>query len=173
MEPVLAVVTLFAGNFAPYGWAICNGQQLSINDNTALFALVGTTYGGDGQTTFAIPDFRGRMAVGTGGGIVLGEQSGANTQVITINQMPAHTHNVTAASISTGDAIGTLTNPNNNIYGGQSSGTFAAASTANGQLGGVTGSLAPTGGSQPFNTRMPYLGLNYIIALEGIFPSRS
>jgi microcystin-dependent protein len=146
-EPFLAEIILFAGNFAPRGWAFCQGQILSIAQNTALFSLLGTTYGGNGTTTFALPDLRGRVPVGQGQGpglsaYTLGEVSGSESRTLTVNQLASHTHVVNA---SNGSATGTR--PSGNVPSG--------------------------GGSQPFDTRQPYLVLNYIIALVGIFPSRN
>jgi microcystin-dependent protein len=177
MDPVLGVVTMFASAFAPAGWAFCHGQLLPIGDYTALFSLLGTTYGGDGQTTFALPDFRGRMPVGTGQGpglanIDLGEAAGNPNHTLIITEMPAHTHNATAA-IGAGSNSGSLSNPTGNVYGVQNTSIFAPASSANGTLGGTTATVNIAGGSQPFNKMMPFIAVNYIIAIEGIYPSRN
>ena len=166
----LAEIYLFAGNFAPRGFAFCNGQILSISQNTALFSLLGTTYGGNGQTTFALPDLRGRVPVGTGQGpgltsIVLGEQAGTETVTLISTNLPAHNHTVNAA------ASATSKNPSGRVPGLTAAGSSYADTpdgvTMNPQMLGLTG------GSQPFATRNPYLGLNYVIAIEGIFPARN
>lgn len=177
MEGYIAQIIMFAGNFAPQNWAFCQGQLQSINENTALFALIGTIYGGNGQTTFALPDFRGRMPVGTGSGALgsfqLGEMSGVPSITLTSNQMPAHTHPVTAAKIKASSLSGTLTNPVGNAYGTTSANFYAEVATATDNLGGVSATTAATGNSVPFNNQMPYLGMNYVICLFGIFPSRN
>ena len=180
-EPYLANVTIFAGNFAPRSWAFCNGQLLSIADHSALFALIGTIYGGDGQTTFALPDLRGRMAVHAGQGpglsnIVLGQTGGNETITILSSQIPVHTHglvNLTGAPAASATA-GTASDPTNHVP--------AAISGLNSYNTSGTGKMAPTtntpntvvtGGSQPLPLGPPRLAMNYIIALEGIFPSRN
>lgn len=176
MDPYLAQIIFFAGNFAPRNWAFCQGQLLSIASNTALFSLLGTTYGGDGRTTFALPDFRGRTAVGTGSGpglsdYQLGEQGGAEQLTLTVNQMPSHTHTVTPqVAVSTGN--GTTDEPDGNVLAGTSSPTYAAASSANGKLAGASATETPAGGNQPIGIRQPFLAMNYIICTQGIYPSR-
>lgn len=169
---------MFGGNFAPMGWNFCDGSQMSIANYTALFSIVGTTFGGDGQVTFAVPDFRGRVAVGTGTGpglptYDLGQVSGSENVTLTSNSMPAHTHPTSLnaripASTSAGGA-----NPNgailasvNQAYTNQATDTSLApfASTVN---------LQQVGQGAPFSVMQPYLALNYIICLEGIYPSRN
>jgi len=172
LEPFLACIYLFAGNFAPRDYAFCNGQLLSIAQNSALFALVGTTYGGNGQTTFGLPDLRGRVPIhpGQGPGLsnyVLGQMSGTENRTLLSTQMPAHTHALNAVSES-GDASAP-------------SGAFLANSGALDKEYKATGTnvamnpqaIGSTGGSQPFSIMQPYLCINYIIALQGIFPSRN
>lgn len=177
MEGTMATIIMFAGNFAPKNWAYCQGQLLAISSNTALFSLLGTTYGGDGITTFALPDFRGRVPVGTGHGaglsdISLGERAGSESVTMTVAQMPAHTHQVTPkVAVSTGNA--TTDEPDGNVLAGTSANTYAAASAGNGQLGGVSATETPAGGSQPFSIVQPFLGMNFVICIYGIFPSRS
>ncbi|HTH51627.1 MAG TPA: tail fiber protein [Pyrinomonadaceae bacterium] len=169
MEGTIAEIRLFAGNFAPRNWAFCQGQILSISQNTALFSLLGTTYGGNGQTTFALPDFRGRVAVGTGQGpglsnVTLGEVSGTETNTLLVTNLPAHTHNMVATS-----ADANSSKPAGKVLA--NSGTTPIYNTpSDGTQMGPTG---PTGGNQPFSIMQPYLGMNYIICLFGIFPSRN
>ncbi len=177
MEGTMATIIMFAGNFAPRNWAYCQGQIMAIASNTALFSLLGTTYGGDGRTTFGLPDFRGRVPVGTGNGpglsdINLGERAGAEHVTMTVAQMPAHTHQVMPkVAVSTGN--GTTDEPDGNVLAGTTTNNYAAASTANGQLAGVSATETPAGGSQPISIVQPYLGMNFVICIQGIFPSRS
>jgi microcystin-dependent protein len=173
--PFLAQITIFASNFAPKNWAFCNGQILPIAQNQALFSLLGTTYGGNGQTTFALPNLQGRVPihVGQGPGLssyVLGQTGGAETHTLTVNEMPAHTHPVQVGATA---AAGNAQSPINNILATDGAGGTAGYSTAaaGGNLGGV--SAGNTGGSQPMSLLQPYLAINYIIALFGIFPSRN
>ena len=167
-EPFLAEIRMFAGNFAPRGWALCNGQILPISQNTALFALLGTTYGGNGQTTFALPDLRSRVPVHAGQGpglsnVNLGEAAGTETVTLNQTQMPQHGHAVNA---SNGGAA--ASRPADSFLAG--GGAYAPASDGTVMNGGM---VAVTGGSGPHENRQPYLGVNFIIALEGIFPSRN
>jgi len=177
-EPFLAEIIMFAGNFAPRGWAFCQGQILSIAQNTALFSLLGTTYGGNGQTTFALPDLRGRVPVGTGQGpglpsIDLGEVSGEPTHTLIITEIPAHTHTF---AVQANNAAANTANPTNH--------TLAVGQTAANENVSMYTNAAPNtnlpagntgiaGGSQPHNNMQPFLGMNYIIAIQGIFPSRN
>ena len=182
MEGYIAEIRMFAGNFAPRGWAFCAGQLLSIAQNTALFSLVGTTYGGNGQTTFGLPDFRGRVAVGTGAGpglssIDLGEAAGAETTTLTTLNMPAHVHSFsTTATPACNTGAGNADSPLGNILAGSATDeNYAAPGTANGTMAPITvaGNTGIAGSNQPFSNRQPYLGMNYIICLEGIYPSRN
>lgn len=172
-EPFIAEIRMFAGNFPPRGWAFCQGQILSIAQNTALFSLLGTTYGGNGQTTFALPDLRGRVPVGTGQGpglpsVNLGEISGSPTHTLIITEMPAHNHSVMVPASS---AIGTLDAPaNGSVPAASNQRSAQFAPSGNVQLSATAGI---SGGSQPFSIMQPYLGMNYIIAMEGIYPSRN
>ncbi|MES2773934.1 MAG: tail fiber protein [Bacteroidota bacterium] len=175
MEGYIAEIRMFAGNFAPRNWAFCQGQIMSIAQNTALFSLLGTTYGGNGQTTFALPDFRGRVAVGTGQGpglsnVTLGEVSGSPTTTININNMPAHNHILTVNNNVTGMAA---TGAGGYLNSKTESGESVAASGLSAAATLNTGSVGIAGGSQPFNNMQPYLGMNHIICLFGIFPSRN
>lgn len=173
MDPLLASIILFAGNFAPRGWAFCQGQILPIAQNTALFSLLGTTYGGNGQTTFALPDLRGRSPIGPGQGpglgpIDLGESGGAQSTTLLAANMPVHTHALNAI-VEPGDS----STPTNGLLAnsGALDKEFKVATNANTPMHPTA--ISTAGGSQPFSITSPYLGLNYIIALEGIFPSRS
>lgn len=186
MEAFLGLITIFAGNFAPRGWAFCQGQILSIAQNTALFSLLGTTYGGNGQTTFALPDLRGRVPTGTGQGPGLppvnqGEIAGSPTTTLLITNMPAHNHTATASSSTAAStSAGTLQAPTASSLLAQSNQRDAqyieAANAGTTVLlgGGQTNvTVGIAGGSQPISILQPYLGLNFIIALEGIYPSRN
>lgn len=179
MEGTIAEIRMFAGNFAPRNWAFCQNQILSIAQNTALFSLLGTTYGGNGQTTFALPDFRGRVAVGTGQGpglasITLGEVAGSPTVTLTTNQMPAHNHTLTGAVTPQANAgtDGQTDDPTNRRLMGASIFTGANSDLVNMAPLSSTLAVGINGGSQPFSIMPPYLGMNYIICLFGIFPSR-
>ncbi len=173
MEGYIAEIRNFAGNFPPRGWLFCNGSLQSIAQNTALFSLVGTTYGGDGQTTFGIPDLRSRLAVGTGNGPglsgkVLGEMAGSENVTLTTANMPAHIHAMNASSDTA--SVGT---PAGNSLGANARGgitPFAPGNTSQVAMGSTTGSV---GSNSPVNTIQPYLGMNYIICVEGIYPSRN
>ena len=166
MDPFLGEIRLVPFTFAPKGWAFCAGQLLPINQNQALFALLGTTYGGDGRTTFALPDLRGRVPVGAGqaGGseYPLGSSGGHETVKLTVGQLPSHSHAVRA---NRGQA--TTKNPAASLPA--SGGAYAA--TQNATMNSVM--LGKSGGGQAHENRQPYLSLNYIIALQGIFPARS
>ena len=174
-EPFLGMIIIVPYNFAPRGWAFCNGQILPIAQNTALFSLLGTTFGGNGQTTFALPDLRGRVpnSSGQGPGLSsydLGQVGGTESETMTINQMPAHNHQV--ACLSTGSDAGRPTGnflSNINVPSDGSATLYAA--TSNNLMAPTM--IANTGGSQPFSLLQPYLTLNFCIALEGIFPSRN
>ncbi|MEP6613938.1 MAG: tail fiber protein [Mucilaginibacter sp.] len=180
MEADIAMVFMFAGNFAPRGFASCEGQLLSISQNTALFSLLGTTYGGNGQTTFALPDLRGRGAIGQGQGpglspYVEGQQGGSEVVTLTVNQLPAHNHTIKANA-----GQGTTGAPASAYFAagpGTGSGPNAVqlkTYTSN-QPSVVLGaqSITNTGGGQPVSVRDPYLAMFFIIAVEGIFPSRN
>ncbi|HWD94748.1 MAG TPA: tail fiber protein [Verrucomicrobiae bacterium] len=171
--PILGEIRMFAGNFAPRGYALCNGQIMSIAQNTALFSLLGTTYGGDGRTTFALPNLQSRVPIhmGTGPGLstyVEGQQGGTEAVTLNTNQMPIHSHLVN--SVGNG---GNQASPVNSMPAVESTGTSLNYSNA-----AVTGQMNPgtignSGGSQPFPIVQPYLVINFIIALQGIFPSRN
>lgn len=168
-EPFIAEIKIFAGNFAPRGWALCNGQLLPIAQNTALFSLVGTTYGGDGRTTFGLPDLQGRapMHPGRGPGLTsrrLGEAGGSGAVTLDSSQMPAHIHQVraTAAAPNTNSPTGALPAAAPVYEAGDATKTAMSVQ-----------SVAPVGGGQPHNNLQPVLTLTFIIALQGLYPSRS
>ncbi len=170
MEPFIGLVVAFAGNFAPRGWALCNGQLLAISSNSALFSILGTTYGGDGVSTFGLPELRGRVVMheGSGPGLKprkLGEKSGSENQTLTVNQLPSHNHAVNVL-----DSSALMTSPKDAylaIPGTDRIYNTTADATMN------AGMISRTGGGQPVSMVQPYLCLNYIIALEGLYPSRS
>jgi microcystin-dependent protein len=163
-DPFIGDICMISWNFPPKGWAFCNGQLMAINQNQALFSLLGTTYGGDGRTTFALPNLQGRTYLHMGGGFVLGEQGGETTHTLNISELPTHTHLVNANS-----AAGTLATPLNNV---PAQGAKAAyGSTAD--LTMSAGAVSVVGGNQPHENMPPYLVLNFIIALQGIFPSQN
>jgi microcystin-dependent protein len=175
MDPFLGQIQAFGFNFPPQGWTFCEGQLISIAQNTALFALLGTTYGGNGQTTFALPDLRGRSMVhpGTGSGlpnVQQGEQGGNVTATLTAGNLPAHTHAATV-TIGVNTAAGEDAIPTNKLASSPLS--FSEDVTPNAFLGGAAATIAPTGNNTPFAIRNPYLGIYHSIALQGIFPSRN
>lgn len=169
-EPFVAEIRIFGGTFAPRGWAFCNGQLLPVSQYTALFSLIGTTYGGDGRSTTALPDLQGRapMHPGRGPGLTqrrLGERGGAETVTLSEAQMPAHTH---TARVTEED--GRDNDPRDNVYPGAGDQMWGAAT---GLRSMSDQSLAETGGSGPHNNMQPYLAMSFIIALVGLYPSRS
>jgi microcystin-dependent protein len=163
-EPFLGEVKIISWNFPPKGWAFCNGQLLPINQNQALFSILGTTYGGDGRVNFALPNLQGRMPVHTGGGITLGELGGEATHTLNISELPAHTHVPVGSS-----TVGSLTSASGNVWGASNANPYSA--TSNGAMNPAT--VLPVGGNQPHENMSPYLVLNFIIALQGIFPSQN
>ena len=171
-SPFIAEIRIFAGNFAPQGWSFCDGSLLSIANNTALFSLIGTTYGGDGQTTFALPDLRNRVPVHMGTGtdgtaFVIGQSGGTATVTLTAAQLPSHTHGVQALS---GPA--TAGSPALGVYANALPKTpYASAPSRSVTMNAAM--LAPTGGGQPHDNMQPYLGISFIISLFGIFPSQT
>jgi len=163
MDPFLGSLMCVSFNFAPKGWAICAGQLLPINQNQALFSLLGVTFGGDGRTTFALPDLRGRSAMGAGSGHVLGERGGEEAHTVTITEVPAHTHSWKATSTAGNQPAGA-----GNILAG-------AAIYSTGSPSGAMNSaeLTSAGGGQPHENRSPSMALTWVIALQGIFPSQN
>jgi len=175
MNPFIGEIIMFAGNFAPRGWAFCNGQLLSISENTALFSLLGTTYGGDGRTTMGLPDLRGRCAMhaGTGPGLTprsLGAKFGDETATITVASMPSHKHTTTLHAEST---AGSSNNPTGNLLGGGGSKFSPSAAAANVTMNAESIVVADTGGGQAHNNIQPVEVVNFIIALQGVYPSRN
>ena len=171
MNPFIAEIIMFGGNFAPRGWALCDGQLLAINSHSALFSILGTTYGGDGRTTFALPDLRGRVAINPrqGPGLSnyrLGQKGGTEDVTLTINQIPSHNHTINATSV-----VGTTNDPTNNFLANTGSFDNEYGTSANTTLNPLAASN--TGGSQSHNNIQPFCCVNYIIALEGIYPSRN
>ena len=164
-EPFLSEIKIVSFNYAPKGWALCNGQFLPINQNQALFALLGTTYGGNGQTTFALPNLRGRVPIHVGNGHTLGETAGSTNVTLNIQQLPTHLHSLQATNV---DA--TLDTPGSNVLGEAPTAAYGPATSLTPMAQGTVNSI---GGSQPHNNMMPYLALTFIIALQGIFPSRN
>lgn len=174
-QPYIGSIAMFAGNFAPSGYALCQGQILPISQNTALFSILGTTYGGNGQTTFALPDLQGRAPIGAGQGlglsnINLGQPGGGESASITTNNMPSHTHTLAASSQPGGQAT-----PQGNVIAVpvDSTGNPGTAFNPTSNVQMASASIGPAGNGQPMSIRNPFLGINYIIALQGIYPSRS
>lgn len=170
--PFIGEIRMFGGNFAILGWAFCSGQLVPISQNDALFALIGTTYGGDGQQTFGLPDFRGRLPVhmgnlSGGGSYTIGQQAGSETVTLNANQLPAHQHPIPVNS--NGSSSG---NPAGNIIAKTPTSAFASGATTDVTLSPAS-LPAPSGGGQPHSNMMPYLCVTFIIAMEGIFPSRN
>jgi microcystin-dependent protein len=169
MEPFLGQILLVAFNFAPKGWALCNGQILPINQNQALFSLLGTYYGGDGRTNFALPNLQARVPVHQGNGYVIGQVGGAANVALTVNNLPAHTHAANCSSLA-----GSSSNPAGHFWaetskGGSVSSSYAA--NANAQMAATA--IGATGAGAAVSVMQPYLTLNFIIALQGIFPSQN
>ena len=164
-EPFLSEIRIMSFNFPPKGWAFCNGQLLPINQNQALFALLGTTYGGNGQTNFALPNLQGRVPIHPGNRHTLGETAGETAHTVTTAEMPAHTHQLTATS-----SAGNSTNPAGSLFASATVATYAPAQSL---VALQANSVTNVGGSQAHNNMEPYLVLNFCIALQGIFPSQN
>jgi microcystin-dependent protein len=162
---------MFGGNFAPSGWALCNGQILSIGSNTALFSLVGTTFGGNGVNNFALPDLRGRVPIhmGQGTGLsnyILGQTGGAETVTLTLSNLPPHTHSIKAVG-----QVGDIANPTNALPAIGSKPNYYSNAAGNVTMSAAM--VAPSGSGLPANNVQPYLCVNFIIALQGVYPSRN
>jgi microcystin-dependent protein len=165
-QPYVGEIRMFAGNFAPAGWMFCEGQLLPISEYETLFNLIGTTYGGDGQSTFALPDLRGRLPMHFGGGFTLAETGGVETVTLTVPQIPAHTHPV-LATINAGDQA----NPGNNVVAQNTAVQLYVEDVPNVNAGSQA--ISSVGGNQPHNNFQPYLCVDFIISLFGIFPSQT
>ena len=171
-QPYVGEIRMFGGNFAPAGWMFCDGTQLAISQNDTLFQLIGTTYGGDGQSTFNLPDLRGRVPVhqgtnpGTGTNFTLGEQAGVESVTLTAQQMPQHGHTFQATT-----AIGTQANPGGNLLANSQGPQPYIQENPDGSLNAQA--LTLVGGNQPHENLQPFLGINFIISLFGIFPSQT
>ncbi|EFM10883.1 Tail Collar domain protein [Paenibacillus curdlanolyticus YK9] len=165
MDPFLGEIRAFGFGITPKGWMPCMGQLLNINTNQALFSLLGTTYGGNGTTNFALPDYRGRVQVSASNTIPLGTVGGEESHTLTLNEMPAHTHNVSASTV---DATSKAPQGMTWAVPGNKANSFAT--TIDKYMSGEA--IGTTGGSQPHNNMQPYLTLNYCIAVQGIYPSR-
>ena len=169
-EPFIGEIRIFAGNFAPRGWALCDGQLLDIASHSALFSILGTTYGGDGRTTLGLPELRGRVPVHAGNGpgvdnVSLGQKSGSNTQTLTVNQLPSHSHTLRANTLG-----GSTDDPSAASFGEAPDDMY---NTSAATVAMSSSSIQETGGGQPVSIMQPFLGLNFIIALVGLFPSRN
>jgi microcystin-dependent protein len=172
MSAFIGQIIMFGGNFAPRNWALCDGQLLAISQNQALFSILGTTYGGDGRTTFGLPDLRGRVAMhaGSGPGLTprpLGQKSGSETNTLNVNQLPQHTHGL---AIPVSDEDPTSDEPNGQVL---AAGQMYTPNPASGQFYGSGLNTGPTGASNSVNNIQPYTVVNYIICLQGIYPSRN
>jgi microcystin-dependent protein len=177
-SPYVGEIRMFAGNFAPAGWALCQGQLIPISENETLFNLIGTTYGGDGQSTFALPNLQGRVPVHVGPGYALAQTGGEESVTLTVNQMPSHNHLVTsqtapgtnakttpAGNVLADETLGSTPNPMVYSYTGYSAGNAQVALSAK--------AIGSAGGGQPHDNMVPFLVINFIISLFGIFPSQS
>ena len=164
-QPYVGEIRMFSGNFAPSGWMFCEGQLLSISENETIFQLIGTTYGGDGQSTFALPDLRGRVPLHLGNGFVLAQTGGAEEVTLTVNQMPSHSHVPKANA-----GVGSSSSPVNNVWAAQPA-LLQYSGTGSSNINLAANTLANTGGSQPHTNFQPYLCVHFIISLFGIFPS--
>ncbi|WP_299187172.1 phage tail protein [uncultured Aquimarina sp.] len=192
MEGYISEIRLWGPNWAPRSWALCHGQLLPVSQNNALFSLIGTIYGGDGRTTFALPDLRGRVPIGPGNGPGLspyseGQMGGSEINTLNVTQLPIHTHNVIinnageiAIPVNTASGDEDESNPGAGVLANTGADNYASSPTTNASYAGanipVSGSqidIGNTGGSRPIGNIQPFLGLNYIICLQGIYPSRS
>ena len=171
-EPFLSEIKIMSFGFAPKGWALCNGQLLPINQNQALFSLLGTTYGGNGQTNFALPDLRGNVPLHEGGGHTLGEKGGEQAHTLTMSELPQHVHDFsTNTCVQSATANATAGSPTSNYWANSGR---AAYSTGGVSLGAMSPlAITNVGGSQAHTNMQPYLVLNFCIALQGIFPSQN
>jgi microcystin-dependent protein len=165
-QPYIGEIRMFAGNFAPAGWMFCEGQLLPISENDTLFIVFGTQFGGDGQSTFALPDLRGRVPIHKGSGITIAETGGSESVTLTVQQMPGHSHAM-IGSATNGNSV----NPNNALLANSTVVTPYASETPTVAMAGT--SITAVGGSQPHTNFQPYLCLNFIVSLFGLFPSQT
>jgi microcystin-dependent protein len=165
-QPYVGEIRMFGGNFPPAGWMFCEGQLLPISEYETLFNLIGTTYGGDGQSTFALPDLRGRLPIHFGNGFILAQMGGAEEITLTTNQIPAHTHSFLACG-----STATGANPQNSVNDQNTAVLMYTAGSASDNFN--PGAIGPAGGSQPHSNFQPYLCVDFIISLFGIFPSQT
>jgi microcystin-dependent protein len=163
-QPYVGEIRMFGGNFAPAGWMFCEGQLLPISENETLFQLIGTTYGGNGQSTFGLPDLRGRLPMHQGNGFILAETGGAEEITLTVQQIPNHTHPLLASA-----GPGNVSTPQNNVTAASASVQIYIEDSTDSNMNAAA--VSPVGGSQPHNNFQPYLCVNFIISLFGIFPS--
>jgi microcystin-dependent protein len=163
-QPYVGEIRMFAGSFAPAGWMFCQGQLLPISENDVLFNLIGTTYGGDGQETFALPDLQGRVPIHAGNGFTLGEKDGVESVTLTVQQMPTHSHPMLASS-----GIGNNPNPQGEVLAESSLATLYGTGSPSSQM--APQAISSVGGSQPHDNLQPYLCIDFIISLFGVFPS--
>jgi microcystin-dependent protein len=164
-SPFIGEIRMFGGNFAPQGWAFCNGALMAIDQNTALFNLIGTTYGGDGQTTFALPNLQSRVPVHVGPGFALAQTGGAESVTLTVSQLPAHSH-VPQAS----NNVGTMESPANGVWASSALNQYSAGPP---DANTDPAALGSSGGSQPHDNMIPFLCVNFILSLFGVFPSQT
>ena len=167
-QPYVGEIRMFAGNFAPAGWMFCEGQLLPISEYETLFNLIGTTYGGDGQSTFALPDLRGRLPIHQGNGFTLAETGGVETVTLTVSQIPAHSHPFLASNSGT-----TVDSPGGNVLGPITTASTFLYVPAAGTSPMSPNTIGSTGGSQPHDNFQPYLCIDFIISLFGVFPSQT
>jgi microcystin-dependent protein len=163
-QPFVGEIRMFPGNFAPQGWAFCDGSLLAIDQNTVLFELIGTTYGGDGQQTFALPDLRGRVPVHQGNGFVIGQSGGSEIVTLTVSQLPAHSH------VPQANNAGGSDNPSGNVWAKTNAKAYSNQAPNAAMNAAALGSV---GGGQPHDNLMPFLTVNFILSLFGIFPSQN
>jgi len=164
-QPYVGEIRMFAGNFAPVGWAFCSGQLLPISENPTLFQLIGTTYGGDGVNTFALPNLQSRVPMHVGSGFTLGQAAGSETVTLTVQQIPAHSHVPQASTTA-----GSKPSPQSNVWAQSTANQFTNAAPS---LTMATQAIGSAGGSQPHDNMLPFLVVNFIISLFGVFPSQS
>jgi microcystin-dependent protein len=165
-QPYVGEIRMFAGNFAPAGWAFCNGQPMPISENEVLFQLIGTTYGGDGQETFNLPNLQGRLPLHVGSGFQLGQAGGTEQVTLTSQQLPVHSHPLIAST-----ATGTAASPLGSLLAASGSSNVYRAGPAPGGAALAAQTVGPAGGSQPHSNLQPYLCVDFIISLFGIYPT--